>query len=120
MYNGSYRSLDVWKKAKQLVLEIYNIIERFPPEERFVFSDQMRRAALSIPSNIAEGSRRRTRKDYCHFITTAYSSATELESHISIVRELPFSNQIDYQAADRLLHDVLCMLSKLEQSLRGR
>ena len=63
----SYKDLTVWQKAMDLVVEIYRIVKILPPEERYALSDQMRRAAVSIPSNIAEGNARGSKKDYANF-----------------------------------------------------
>ncbi len=75
----SYRDLKVWQRGMSLALEIYKITRRFPKEEKFGLVSQMRRAAISIPSNIAEGKYRSTRKDFTQFLKIAYSSGAELE-----------------------------------------
>ena len=77
MQNG-YQSLIVWQKSMLLVKEVYAIAHKLPAEERFVLSDQMRRAAVSVPSNIAEGSRRGTKKEGSHFVSIAHGSLAEI------------------------------------------
>ena len=81
---NSYKDLTVWQKAMDLVLMVYRITKLFPKEELFVLVSQMRRAAISIPSNIAEGYTRRTRKEYIQFVQTAFGSAAELETQLEI------------------------------------
>ena len=75
----SFRELRVWKKSYDLCLEVFRITKNFPREERYILSSQMRRSALSIPSNIAEGYGRKTKADYIRILYIAYGSACELE-----------------------------------------
>ena len=77
---GSYKELKVWNKAIDLFEEIYRLVKMLPQEERFALSDQMRRAAVSIPSNIAEGQERGSTKEFKHFIMIAQGSRAELET----------------------------------------
>ena len=79
-----YKKLIVWQKAMCLTDEIYNLAKRLPKEELFALSDQMRRAAISIPSNIAEGHGRQTEKEYKQFLSIAKGSVCELEIQIEI------------------------------------
>ena len=83
MING-YRDLIVWQKAMDLVDETYKIIRSLPSEERFVLSDQMRRSAISIPSNIAEGYERKSKKEFSQFLSIAKSSRAEPETQLYI------------------------------------
>src|SRR3989344_8390555 len=86
----SYRDLKVWHEAMSVVTEIYKWTAGFPKEELYALTTQMRRSAISIPSNIAEGRRRFTDKDFGHFLTVAYGSGAELETQMDIaVRVLP-------------------------------
>ncbi len=80
MYIESYKELKVWKKSIDLVKEIYKITNKFPKEEIYVLVSQMRRAAISIPSNIAEGYKRKNLKEYIQFLSIAEASAAELET----------------------------------------
>ncbi len=77
---SSYRDLVVWKKSMDLVDLIYQVSFNFPHDEKFGLTLQMRRCAVSIPSNVAEGFLRGTRKEYCHFIQMAFASAGELDT----------------------------------------
>jgi four helix bundle protein len=86
----SYKELIVWKKAFALTLEIYKATRNFPKEEQYVLISQMRRSAISIPSNIAEGANRRTTKEYIQFLQVAYGSAAELETQLLLAKELNY------------------------------
>jgi four helix bundle protein len=85
-----YRSLIAWQKAIDLACDIYTIAERFPNRERFVLAQQICDAAISVPSNIAEGRGRGTRKDFCHFLYYARGSVYELETHLTMARRLRY------------------------------
>ena len=106
----SYKDLIVWQKSIKLVAATYELTENFPKEERYGLSSQMRRAAVSIPSNIAEGRGRGTRKDYINFLRIAFGSASELESQIITVKILPFGKNLDYNLIEKLLNEVIKML----------
>ena len=89
----NFESLDVWKKAKELCLLCYEAIKCFPKEERFGLSDQIRRAAVSIPSNFAEGYSRRSFKDLHHFFDIGIGSTLEVMTQISIANSLNYISQ---------------------------
>lgn len=109
----SYNELIVWQKAMELVVAIYKLTDLFPKTEMYGLISQMRRCAVSIPSNIAEGRRRGTRKDYRQFLLIAYGSGAELETQIEIAKRLLFGNRQDYIKADSLLDEVMRMLNKM-------
>lgn len=88
----SYRDLVVWQNAMQIVEETYILIRKLPKEEKYALSDQMRRAAVSIPSNIAEGQARRTTKDFIKFLSIARGSIAELETQYLICVRLGYLN----------------------------
>lgn len=100
---NSYKDLIVWQKAMDLVIEIYKLTEMYPKSELYGLTSQMRRCTISIPSNIAEGRRRRGDRDYMHFLIIAYSSGSELETQIEIAKRLPFGESLDFKKADYLL-----------------
>ena len=100
-----------------LVVEVYRLTEKFPKTEIYGLTSQMRRSAVSIPSNIAEGSKRKTNKDFCHFLVISMGSASELETQIKIAKRLHLGDSTDYNKADVLLTEVLKMMSKLIASL---
>ena len=83
----NYKELRVWKQAILLATEIYNCTKEFPKEEKYGLSSQMQRAAVSIASNIAEGSAKRSEKDYIRFVEISFGSAFELETHLLIVQK---------------------------------
>ncbi len=86
----SYRDLNVWKKSINLVKEVYLLVKYFPKEEMYALSNQMRRSAISIPSNIAEGSGRGGTKEYVQFLHIALGSLCELETQIVIAKEIGY------------------------------
>ncbi len=114
----SYKDLIVWQKSINLVKETYTITNRFPASETYGLSAQMRRAAISIPSNIAEGYSRKNLKEYLYFLRTSYGSARELETQFIIVKDL-YKN-INYYPAESLLLEVLKMLNTIIIKLENR
>ena len=80
----SYKSLNVYQDAKTLVINVYQLLKQFPPEERYALCDQIRRAAISITSNIAEGISRFAKKEKTHFMEIAYASMMEVDSQLDI------------------------------------
>lgn len=117
---SSYKELFVWQKALQLVKEIFILTSTFPKSELYGLIAQMRRAAISIPSNIAEGYGRNSQKEYFHAITIAYGSALELETQILIAKELQFGSEITYKNTDVLLEEVIKMLYSLRKKLNPK
>lgn len=100
-----------------LVVKIYKITEQYPKNELYGLISQMRRSAVSIPSNIAEGSRRVSKKDFRQFVLTAYGSGAEIETQIEIAKRLPFGQQVDFTEVDTLLEEVMKMLNTLSSAL---
>jgi four helix bundle protein len=113
----SYRDLVVWQKSMDVVLQTYVLTEGFPRSELYGLTSQMRRAAISIPSNIAEGKMRGTRKDYRNFLINALGSGSELETQIDIAKKLHFISTPDCEKIDALLEEVLKMLNTLVKKL---
>lgn len=113
----SHKDLIVWKKAVSLSLLVYRLTEKFPQRELYALSSQMRRAAISVASNIAEGKSRHTRADFSHFLHMAIGSASELETQLLIARELKFCNDMQYEEANSLLTEVSKMLRAIIQKL---
>lgn len=87
----NYRSLIVWQKAKQLVCLVYSEVKKLPVEERYALGDQIRRAVVSVPSNIAEGAGRASNRDYGHFLSIARGSLFETVNQLEIAQELGFA-----------------------------
>lgn len=102
-----------------LVVCVYELTEKFPREEIYGLATQMRRATVSIPSNIAEGSRRGSRKDFRNFILNAYGSGAELETQIKIAKRLKFGEIKDYSETENLLAEIMRMLNKLTNNLKA-
>jgi len=90
----SHKDLDIWKKSISLVKEIYSLTGEFPADEKYGIIQQMRRSAISIPSNIAEGSARSSKKEFSHFLSIAQGSLAELETQIIISKELDYVSEI--------------------------
>lgn len=86
----SYKDLTVWQKAMELVTEVYSATQSFPRTEQYGLTSQIRRSAISIPSNIAEGRAKRSTKDYIRFVNIAYGSVAELETQLIISRNLGY------------------------------
>lgn len=114
----TYKDLIVWQKGIRLVAEIYILTEQFPKEEVYGLTSQMRRAAVSIPSNIAEGRLRGHRKEFHHFLLNSYGSGGELETQIEIAKLLPKTSKLDYNKVDALLTEVMKMLNVMITKLR--
>ena len=115
----SYKDLIVWQKSMNLVVKIYELTEKFPKSEIYGLISQMRRSAVSIPSNISEGRRRSSRKDFRNFLVIAYGSGSELETQLEIAKRLQFGNNSDYEEVDSFLSEVMRMLNKMLSGLRS-
>ena len=107
----SFKDLIVWQKSKDLAVLIYKITDLFPKTEIYGLTSQMRRAAVSIPSNIAESYHRFHKKEKWQFLAIAFGSGAELECQIEIAKDL-FKN-IDYVKAENLLGEVMKMLNSI-------
>lgn len=103
MYTYPFEKLEVWRLSKRLVVDIYKITGKFPTEERFGLVNQMRRAAVSISSNLAEGSGRNTAKDQAYFYNIAYSSLMELLNQLLIAFDLKW---IEEEELNRLRSEI--------------
>ena len=113
----SYKELIVWQKSYQLVLLVYKVSKSFPKEELFGLVSQLRRAAVSIPSNIAEGNTRAGSKEYLQFLRIAFASGAELETQLLLCRDLDLINEEDYTTISLLLTEVMKMLNTLMSKL---
>lgn len=114
---SSYRDLHVWQRAVELVEEIYKLSAIFPSDERFGLTSQIRRAAVSVPSNIAEGYGRRRRAQYLHHIDIANGSLAEVETQLIIAGRMGFIEKDQAQKAWSLLQETGKMLTGLIRSL---
>jgi len=114
----SYENLIVWQKSMDLVVLIYKLTSDFPKDEIYGIISQMRRASVSVPSNIAEGSRRSSKKDFRNFLLNAYGSGAELETQLKISKRLQLGKKENYQKAEEVLNEVMRMLNKLTSELK--
>ena len=113
MYVYSFEKLDVWIEAKEFTKTIYKLTSGFPDSEKYILVSQLRRAATSICSNIAEGSARNSYKDKTHFTVMAFSSAVEVLNQIIISFELDFITEKQYQDSRILLESITNKLNGL-------
>ncbi len=113
----SYRDLLVWQKAKALAVQIYRAKEQFPKAETYGLTSQIRRAVVSVPSNIAEGQGRLTCGEFLHFLGQARGSLLELDTQLAIALDLCYLKQDQYDL-DRDTYQVLGLLNRLIESLR--
>ena len=109
----NYRDLKVWSKSYALSLELYRISRSFPKEEIYGITSQMRRAAVSIGANLAEGCGRRTNAEMARFVRISMGSASELDHHSLLCRDLGFLRDEDYKRSSKNLIEVRKMLSAL-------
>ena len=119
MYQG-YKSLNVWEKSMCLVREVYALIKLMPADERFALCDQMRRAVVSIPSNIAEGYGRDYKNDFLRFLNIARGSKYEIETQIEICTMLGYFSLQDAQPALSLCDDLGKMLNALIKTIQAQ
>ena len=113
-----FKNLKVWQKGIKLVVEIYKTSKKFPQEELYGLTSQMRRSAISIPSNIAEGSGRNSDKDFNRFLEFSLGSSFELETQIIIAHELEFlTNEEFFDLSDKVQEEQK-MITGLQKSLK--
>jgi four helix bundle protein len=113
----SHRDLIVWQKAVQLIVECYRVTKQFPADERFGLTQQLRRAAVSVAANIAEGKGRGATQDFCRFLAIANGSLTELDTHFFVARELGYIKTDAVKDVDSKIEEVGRMLTALRKSL---
>jgi len=113
----SYQDLHVWQKAMDLVVECYRLTQRLPPNEQYSLTTQTRRAAVSVPANIAEGFGRWHSKEFVRFLLTANGSLKEVETHLLICERLKLLQKSDLQSAMDLSMEIGRMLAVLRQKL---
>ena len=113
-----YRKLIAYQKAKEIVKITYKFIKKFPSDERFALCDQLRRASVSITSNIAEGINRYSAKDKAHFIEMAYGSLMEVSSQFEIAEDLGYIKAEDRSNIDILISEEARLLSGLQKSYK--
>lgn len=115
----SYKTLDAYKEAKALVLQVYSLLKQFPKEEQYALCDQLRRAVISIPSNIAEGSGRTSAKDQAHFFEMAFGSLMEVNCQIDIAHDLGYISKDDVENIEKHVKSISALLSGLRRKIIG-
>ncbi|MBQ7639274.1 MAG: four helix bundle protein [Clostridia bacterium] len=108
-----YQKLVVWQKAMDMVQEVYRLVKQLPAEEKFALSDQIRRAAVSVPSNIAEGQGRQSEKEFKQFLSIAKGSVFEVETQLIICIRADYLTEEQAEAALNLCDEIGKMLSAL-------
>jgi four helix bundle protein len=117
---GGYQELKVWQLGMDVSVDIYKLTETFPSKEIYGLTSQTRRAAVSIPANIAEGHQRDTTKDYLRFLSIARGSLAELETHLLIATRLGFSKSNHVEPILVKLESLSRMLRSLQKALRRK
>lgn len=112
----TYKDLLVWQQAHQVVLQLYRLTNQFPRTERYSLTDQVRRAAVSITSNIAEGFSRQSRKEKIQFYYISLGSLTEVDNQITIAKDLGYINQLEYDQLANQIKSVYMLLRRLVNS----
>ena len=115
-----YHKLIVWQKAHQLVLEIYKVTSIFPKEEKYDLTDQLRRSAKSVPTNIVEGQASEFLKVFLNFLDKANGSLVETEYHLELARDLHYLSQAEYTRLDALREEIGILLHALRNSIRKK
>lgn len=118
--NAAFKDLDAWQQAMHLVEQIYKVTSAFPREEQFGLTNQMRRAAVSVPSNVAEGYCRRSTKAYAYHVSIALGSHAELETCVELAFRLGFQPSEERERFEERLGSVGRLLSGLHRSLEER
>lgn len=114
-----YKNLDAYKESKNLVILVYALIKKFPREEQYALCDQLRRAVISVPSNIAEGSGRTSAKDQVHFFEMAFGSLLEVNCQIDIAHDLGYITKDDVENIEKHVRPIAALLSGLRRKILG-
>ena len=119
-YNYTYRKLNVYQLSKTLVRDIYGLTAEFPVNEKYALSDQMRRAVVSVPSNIAEGTSKTSPKEQYHFLEISYGSLMELMCQTEIAFDLRYISKDEFSQIEEEIGNIYKMLSSMQASLKSR
>ncbi len=112
-----YKNLDAYKESKALVIMVYALLKKFPREEQYALCDQLRRAVISVPSNIAEGSGRTSSKDQAHFFEMAFGSLMEVNCQIDIAHDLGYVSKEAVENVEKHVRAIAALLSGLRRKL---
>ena len=115
----SYKNLDAYKESKKLVKMVYGWLKAFPKEENYALCDQLRRAVISVPSNIAEGSGRTSSKDLAHFFEMTFGSLMEVDCQLDIAHDLGYIAQHDMDIINEQISRVAALLSGMRRKILG-
>ena len=110
-----FRNLDAYKESKALVLMVYRLLNQFPKEETYALCDQLRRAVISVPSNVVEGTSRFSTKEQLHFLEIAYGSLLEVECQMDIARELEYITEENLYEVEAQIRKVAALISGLRK-----
>ena len=117
---ADYKNLIVWQKSMALVHEVYHLVEFLPANEKYALSEQMRRAAVSIPSNIAEGEARKSKKEFIQFLSIANGSRAELETQLQICCDMDFFTQEQIKNAMTMCEEISKMIFSLIEKTKSK
>ncbi len=112
----SFEKLNVWQEAKKLVVDVYNLLDAFPKFEKYALCDQIRRAVVSVPSNIAEGSGRKSLKEQIHFLEISYGSLMETYNQLLIAIDLTYISEESVENIKPRIDSVAKMINGLSNS----
>ena len=115
-FQFNFEKLETWQVARQLVLKVYKLLRKFPSEERFALCDQIRRAVISVPSNIAEGNSRTSVKDQIHFLEIAFGSLSELYCQLQLAVDLGYITDDDLKSVKTELFSTARLITGLKAS----
>ena len=115
-----HRNLIAWQKGMDLVMEVYRLTQNFPERELYGLSSQLRRASLSVPSNIAEGAADRTHAQFSHFLSSALGSLNEIDTQLEISFRLSYIPENEYLQLNKLLDECLAVTYGLKKSIASK
>ena len=115
-----HEKLDVWKKSVEFTVEVYKVTDRFPKDERFGLTSQIRRASVSIAAHIAEGAGRKSDREFLNFLSISQGSASEVETELLIASKLDYLSEENYQVLMRGLDEIGRMITGLSSYVRAR
>jgi four helix bundle protein len=113
-----FKDLEIWKRSRKFCSAVYEVTRKFPDSEKFGLTNQLRRASVSIPSNVAEGSSRHSNKDFSRLLQIAIGSAYEIETQLLIAFDLKFISEIELNNLNKELGEIIKMISKFKSTLR--
>jgi four helix bundle protein len=113
-----HQKLDLWKRSVDFVVAIYRLTEQFPKEEKFGLTSQLRRAAVSVAANVAEGAAKTSTKDFRRYLSNSQGSTSEIETELLIALRLNYLDEADFQLLSKDLDDVGRMITGLSRSLQ--